>query len=108
MFSAQNNLFQHRLITKVLDGIILLFCSLLFFKLRNGSFNLGENYQILITILILVSVNLFSFFGVYKTGSGHRIYYVISKIAISLLAVLLIFAFFAFFTKSGEQFSRLW
>ncbi len=90
------------------DVIALICCSLLMFKLRNPSIGLSASYQLFITILILLSINIFSITGLYRQKKGQRLDKEITSLFLSLLLVVLIVSVLTFFSKSGESFSRLW
>jgi len=92
----------------LIDVIILVVCSLLMFKLRNPSIALSPSYQLFITILVLLSINVFSITGVYQHKKGQRLDKDIANLFVSLLLVVLIVSVLTFFSKSGESFSRLW
>jgi len=92
----------------IFDIFALILCSLLMFKLRNPNIALSASYQLFITILILLSINIFSVTGLYQRRKGQRLDKDIANLFLSLLLVVLIVSVLAFFSKSGESFSRLW
>ena len=108
MFSKQRFTQKNNLSLIFLDAFTLILCSLLMFKLRNPTIALSGSYQLLIIIIVLLSLNIFSIAGLYKSKKGQRIDQQLTNIAVSLIIVLLIVALLTFFSKSGESFSRLW
>ncbi len=90
------------------DVIVLIGCSLLMFKLRNPALALNASYQLFITILVLLSINIFSITGLYQRKKGQRLDKDLASLFLSLLLVVLIASLLTFFSKSGGSFSRLW
>ena len=92
----------------ILDVVILCFCSVVMFKLRNPGIALNASYQLLIALLILLTINVSLVTGLYKHRHGQRLDKEIANLFLSLILVILVISLFTFFTKSGESYSRLW
>ena len=90
------------------DIVALIVCSLLMFKLRNPTLALNASYQLFITILVLLSINVFFITGLYRSKKGQRLDKDLANLLMSLLLVVLIASVLTFFSKSGGNFSRLW
>ncbi len=99
---------SHRLGLMLFDVIVLIVCSLVMFKLRNPTLALNASYQFFITILVLLSINIFFITGLYRGKKGQRLDKDLANLLMSLLLVVLIASVLTFFSKSGESFSRLW
>lgn len=99
---APNRLFQ------LLDILAIVFCAIIMYRIRNDFWVPSGNYQLLLLVIIFVSLNVFSWWGVYKANQGRWLYKSLSNLTSAWIIVALCLSMITFFTKSGENFSRLW
>lgn len=105
MMSNQNE--SNRLL-QVFDIVAIVFCAIVMYRLRNTFWVPPSNYQLLLLVIILVTINAFSWWDVYRIQYGRWLYKALSNLTVAWLTVALCLSTIIFFTKSGETFSRLW
>lgn len=99
---APNSLFQF------LDICAIVLCAIIMYRIRNSFWIPAGDYQLLLIVIILITVYVFSWWGVYNTQYGRWLYKSLSNLTVAWIIVALCLGMITFFTKSGENFSRLW
>ncbi|HHS83779.1 MAG TPA: undecaprenyl-phosphate glucose phosphotransferase [Gammaproteobacteria bacterium] len=78
------------------------------FGLRFGEGSLYPNYQIAVLLATLLTLAVFSRFGMYHSWRGKSRLFQLRMLTVSWLTVLLILIVIAFMTKTSATFSRQW
>jgi len=78
------------------------------YRIRNNFWIPNGDYQLLLLVMLFVTLNIFSWWGIYKPQSGRWLYKSLSDLTVAWFTVALCLSTITFFTKSGESFSRLW
>ncbi len=78
------------------------------FGLRFGEWTLYPNYQIAVLLASLLTIAVFSRFGMYHSWRGKSRLFQMRMLTISWLTVLLMLIVIAFMTKTSASFSRQW
>ena len=99
---APNRLFQF------LDICAIIFCAILMYRIRNSFWLPAGEYQLLLIVIILITLYVFSWWGVYNIQYGRWLYKSLSNLTVAWIIVALCLSMVTFFTKSGGNFSRLW
>ena len=99
---APNRLFQF------LDILVIIVCAVIMYRVRNSFWVPKGDYQLLLLVIIFVTHYVFSWWGVYKAQYGRWLYKSLSNLTMAWMTVALCLGMITFFTKSGENFSRLW
>lgn len=99
---APNRLFQ------LFDILAIVVCAVVMYRIRNNFWLPKGDYQLLLLVIIFVTLYVFSWWGVYKTQHGRWLYKSLSNLTMAWVIVALCLSMITFFTKSGENFSRLW
>ena len=101
------HLFSNRLF-QILDILVITLCAVVMYRVRNTFWVLTGDYQLLLLVILFLTINVFSWWDVYKIQHGRWLYKSLSNLTIAWFAVALCLSMITFFTKSGENFSRLW
>lgn len=78
------------------------------YRIRNSFWVLTGDYQLLLLVILFLSINVFTWADVYKPKPGRWLYKSLTNLTIAWLVVAMCLSMITFFTKSGENFSRLW
>ncbi len=96
------------ILMRFVDMLMVLTAGWAAFVYRFHTFNVFSSYLVAMLMGVLITPIVFSFFTIYASVRGKGL---VSHF-INLIQAVLIIAFFlaglAFFTRSGEQYSRLW
>lgn len=90
------------------DALVIILCAVVMYRLRNYFWIPKGDYQLLILVILFLTLNIFSWWDVYKPQQGRWLYKSLSNLTIAWFIVALCLGMITFFTKSGENFSRLW
>lgn len=93
---------------RMLDVVAMLFSGYAAYFYKFGSTPLSLHYVIAFSVGAIVTFFVFPFFRIYESvrakGFGLHLWHLIQAV----VTVLMLLAGFAFLTKTGEQFSRIW
>ncbi len=92
----------------LLDFAIVIGSSVLAYSLRFGQINLPIKYQVLASGAALLLVFCLTITGVYDSWRGRKLLSLIKRYTLSLALAMALLATFLVFTKTSEEFSRLW
>ena len=104
---AANHVVSNRLF-QLLDVLAIVFCAIVMYRVRNSFWVPSGEYQLLLLVLVFLTLNVFSWWDVYKVQAGRWLYKSLSNLTVAWFTVALCLSMITFFTKSGENFSRLW
>lgn len=93
---------------RCLDVIAVIVAGIIAYFYRFGHLQLTANYLLALTVAAFLTFAVFSWFQVYESVRAKNSWDYFAVLIKAILVVLLLLAGFAFFTKSGEQFSRGW
>ncbi len=95
-------------------GFFSYFIRFNFFKTSAWSYLLAErtyylgNYTTLILATCVLSFILFNFFKVYENLRGRSLWHLFKRLFFPWIILVLILGLFAFLTKTGAEYSRIW
>jgi putative colanic acid biosynthesis UDP-glucose lipid carrier transferase len=93
---------------QLLDICAIIICAVIMYRVRNSFWIPTGNYQLLLLVILFLSINVFTWADVYKPKPGRWLYKSLTNLTIAWFAVAMCLSMITFFTKSGENFSRLW
>lgn len=93
---------------KVTDMFILFMAGWVAFRLKENSWQLPLNYYFAILIGTLATPFVFSFFDIYTSVRSQNLFSHFARLMQALAVTVLLLAGLAFFTKTGEMYSRMW
>lgn len=96
------------IILRLLDVFGVFFAGLIAFYFKFDDLNLPTHYIFALLIGSTVTLGVFHFNHIYESSRAKSLSTSIFKLVQSLLGVLILLASLAFFTKTGETFSREW
>lgn len=102
----QTKVFEYFL--KAADASIIIACALIVSYIQFDSSVPKERYFVLVIALLFVTINVFSWFSVYRQWRGIWLFKELTQITIAWACVGLILGTCMFLGKVGENFSRLW
>ena len=86
--------------------IILAGVSSSFIKL--GDLAMTDKYSLFLTVLLFLTINIFSLLSIYQGWQNSSLYREISRLSFGFFLVILLTGILVFFTKTGASFSREW
>ncbi|MDG1906094.1 MAG: hypothetical protein P8I38_10765 [Arenicella sp.] len=92
---------------RILDVAAIGVCGVVVYYVQAGT-PLPERYVLILSLLVLLSIIAFSWVGVYDAWRGRQLGEEIKQLTKGFASVLLAIAALMFFTKTSENFSRLW
>jgi len=92
----------------VLDLLVIGLTGWVMYYLRFDEYMSTGSYPLLLTIICFFTLNIFSWFSVYRVGQGRSLYGEQAKLALAWMFVALAVITFTFFTKTSVDYSRLW
>ena len=93
---------------QLFDVVVIICCAIVMYRLRNTFWVPSGDYQLLLLVILFVTYNVFSWWDVYRVQHGRWLYKSLSNLSAAWFIVALCLSAITFFTKSGENFSRLW
>ncbi len=93
---------------RVVDLLLVAGGGYLAFYVRFDHFRLPGNYELVLTIGMLVSVLLLPMFNLYQSWRGKGLIQQLWMTTLAWAAVVLLLTVLAFGTKTGEDYSRIW
>lgn len=93
---------------QLLDICAIIICAVVMYRVRNSFWIPAGDYQLLLLVILFLSINVFTWADVYKPKPGRWLYKSLTSLTIAWFAVAMCLGMLTFFTKSGENFSRLW
>lgn len=100
-----------RLLSYILRGLdiaAVIGAGLAAYYYKFGHLHLTPYYVIALVVATILTPSVFEFFKIYDSARGKGVWYYISHLFQAMISVLIILAGLAFFTKTGEKFSREW
>ena len=95
-------------ILRCLDVATVVFAGCVAYEVKFGNWQIPDRYQIAMMVAGLLIPTIFRFFQVYESIRVRGFSQHLLSLAQGVLALLVMLAGFAFFTKTGEDFSRAW
>lgn len=96
------------LILRFFDMSIILGAGILAYFIRFGHVFLSGHYIFALTVALVLTPFIFNVFNIYASVRGHSFMRHIMTLIEAISALALFLACLAFFTKSGDTFSRSW
>lgn len=96
------------LVLRSMDIFMIFSAGWLAFYLRFHHLSLPKNYLMVLGLTVLLSSVVLSFFEIYQSVRGESFLNHVIRLIEATCALALILAGLAFFTKSGDAFSRIW
>jgi len=90
------------------DVLAVVAAGFLAYYWKFGDISLPDRYLIALWFAVFLTPVVFRFFRIYESIRGKRFAQHLSNLAQAIVTLLFILAVFAFFTKTGETFSRTW
>jgi putative colanic acid biosynthesis UDP-glucose lipid carrier transferase len=90
------------------DGAVVVAAAVVAYGLRHGVLDLPFSYVVVVLIGFLLTLNAFSIVGLYDTEVLVRATPQFNRIVATLPVVFLVLLALGFFTKTSEEFSRIW
>ncbi|MEX2647523.1 MAG: undecaprenyl-phosphate glucose phosphotransferase [Alphaproteobacteria bacterium] len=90
------------------DAVVLVLAGLVAYVARHGVDQPPFSYVVVMVIGVLLVANAFAFAGLYRAESFGRLTPQLARLAIGLPVVFLMLVALGFFTKTSEDFSRVW
>jgi Undecaprenyl-phosphate glucose phosphotransferase len=90
------------------DLIIIVVCAMLAYWFRHDTPQLPERYGIAIVVCLLIAAQTFSWFGLYSVRELDRLGRQMARLSTAWAIVGLSLIAVVFFTKTAEDFSRIW
>jgi putative colanic acid biosynthesis UDP-glucose lipid carrier transferase len=95
-------------IVRLGDALIVATAGVLSYIARHGVDQPPFSYIVVMAIGVLLVINGFALSGLYRIESFGRLTPQIGRLIVALPAVFLMLVAFGFFTKTSEEFSRVW
>lgn len=92
----------------LIDFAIVISAGILAYQLRFDRFSLPKEYQVLLGGAGLLLVFCLMITGSYDSWRGRRLQSLLKNFSLSLILATAVLALFLVFTKTSEEFSRLW
>lgn len=96
------------LLTRAMDMLTVLFAGWVAYFLRFDTWSVAPSYLTAMMIGMVFTTTVFSFFEIYTSIRGQRFVRHVITLSQSIGILALMMAGLSFFTKSGENFSRMW
>ena len=96
------------LIIRLIDIFAVFFAGVAAYFFKFGEIKFSQNYLIAILCGAILTSFIFSALNLYSSVRGKELLYHFFDIIKAILLLSLALASLAFFTKSGEHFSRIW
>jgi putative colanic acid biosynthesis UDP-glucose lipid carrier transferase len=93
---------------QVLDICAIIISAIVMYRVRNLFWVPTGDYQLLLIVILFLSINVFTWADVYKPKPGRWLYKSLTNLTVAWIVVAMCLSMITFFTKSGENFSRLW
>ncbi len=93
---------------QLVDIVTIVVCSIVMHRIRNDFWVPQGNYLLLTLVILFLTMNMFSWWDVYRQQEGRWLYKTLTNLTIAWFVVALCLGLITFFTKSGENFSRFW
>ena len=93
---------------RVLDLLLIFGGGYLAYYARFGNLKLPSNYELVLTIGVLLSVLLLPRFNLYQSWRGKGLIQQLWMITLAWGAIVLVLVVLGFGTKTGEDYSRIW
>jgi len=102
------NHFEQRRLLQLIDVTVIVLCAVIMYRVRNSFWMPSGDYQLLLLVIVVITINIFVWWDVYRTQSGRWLYRSLTNLTAAWFTVALCVSMITFFTKSGENYSRLW
>lgn len=96
------------LLIRLLDMAVVLSAGWLVYAVKFGSFDLTPAYLAALFVGVIATPAVFSFFNIYTSVRGIGLASHFLHLTEALLVLVMLLAGLAFFTKTGEIYSRVW
>lgn len=96
------------MLTRLMDMMTVLLAGWLAYLMRFNEWTFPSSYWSALLIAVVMTPIVFSFFSIYTSVRGEGFFKHIFRLIQALCLMGLMLAGLAFFTKSGEAFSRTW
>jgi putative colanic acid biosynthesis UDP-glucose lipid carrier transferase len=96
------------MIVRGMDILAILMAGVLAYGCKIGNFFLPLNYTFALSIAAVMAMIIFSFSRIYESQRTQSLWQTFSRLIQSIFILLFFLAGLAFFTKTGESFSRGW
>ncbi len=96
------------ILLRVMDVLAVMFAGYLAYYVKFNTFHLISHYQIALVMAGFLTFIVFSFFHIYDSVRGLRVWQHFNKLIQAMFSVLILLAGLAFITKTGEAYSRSW
>lgn len=93
---------------RVGDLAMVVFAGILAYRIREQNFDLPAAYQIALALGTLLTLNYFHFARLYRDLSFTSTLEPLGRLALSWILVVVTLIFIAYFTKTSEDYSRIW
>lgn len=96
------------MLTRLMDMVTMFIAAILSYLIKFNHIIISRPYILAITIGLILAPAVFSFFKIYHSQRGQGFISHTARLLQALCTLALLLAGLAFFTKSGDAFSRTW
>lgn len=93
---------------RVIDVVLVIASGVLSFAIRHDTFELPDYYVVGILTGSVLTANMMQIGGAYTLSALQQLGVELGKLSAAWLGVSLVLIVFAFFTKTSDEFSRVW
>ena len=93
---------------RVFDLLIIILAGFIAHYVRLNTFELNEVYKLFLLVVVFGSAVIFPLFELYKPWRGMSIWLEIRELILAWMSVVALALAFAYFSKTGAEYSRLW